>query len=202
MQFSQRNRPRLMQKRFREKRRIKGAAIKDRWRSERRRQKRRREGGRTVRARVLLAGGRRRSLRVERADALSDVSYRNYASDRSRAQISRNLGALHSTAVSIPRPPPCPAPLAPQTLCIQSPPPSRPLSRSTSQLQRFPNRYLLAEPRRTFPGAPKFTYTCIAPSPPSRPSSCCYSSSSLAPRDRLYPLLAARYRRFDYFLQA
>lgn len=44
---------------------------------------------------------RRRSLRVERADALSDVSYRNYASDQSRAQISRNLGALHFAAVSI-----------------------------------------------------------------------------------------------------
>lgn len=158
---------------------------------------------------MLLAGGRRRSLRVERADALSDVSYRNYASDRSRAQISRNLGALHSTAVSIPRPPPCPAPLAPQTLCIQSPPPSpcpgRPhnykgfqtVTFSPNQDERFQahlNSRTRASRRRL-------------PPPPHPPSSCYYSSSSssyssIAPRDRLYPLLAARYRRFDYFLQA
>lgn len=54
------------------------------------------------------AGMATRSLRVERADALSDVSYRNYASDQSRAQISRNLGALHSAAVSNPLPTPLP----------------------------------------------------------------------------------------------
>lgn len=80
------------------------------------------------------AGMATRSLRVERADALSDVSYRNYASDQSRAQISRNLGAMHSAAVSNPLPTPYPPPLL---LLLES-----------SQLQSFSNRYL--EPRRTY----------------------------------------------------
>lgn len=182
MQFSQRNRSQLMQKRLQEERRIKESAIEDRWRSERRRQKRRKVGEKTVRARVL-ASGRRRSLRVERADALSDVSYRNYASDRSRAQISRNLGALHSTAVSIPRPPPCLAPLAPQTPCIQSPPPC--------------------------PGRPHnykgFQTVTFSPNQDERFQAHLNSrtrASRRPPHDRLYPLLATRYRRFDYFLQA
>lgn len=89
------------------------------------------------------AGMATRSLRVERADALSDVSYRNYASDQSRAQISRNLGAMHSAAVSNPLPTPYPPPPVAVARVLTTTKLFKPLPRTKTNVL----------------DAPKFTYT-------------------------------------------